>query len=207
MKVLMVDVDGVLINGRPDDGLPLFTFLERDLGLSAPLLQQAFFKPHWPDIIVGREAMIPRLGAVLAEIAPHIGADQLADYWFRNDARLDPALLKSLAARRETGVRIFLATNQEHGRARYMMETLGLAAHVDGILYSAALGHAKPAMEFFRLANETAGVAPDDIVFLDDKPENVEAAETFGWRAIHWQWQMDLEAALAVRQAIKAEAV
>lgn len=33
MKVLMVDVDGVLIHGRPADGLPLFTYLERDLGL------------------------------------------------------------------------------------------------------------------------------------------------------------------------------
>ncbi len=30
MKVLMVDVDGVLIHGRPADGLPLFTYLERD---------------------------------------------------------------------------------------------------------------------------------------------------------------------------------
>ena len=33
MKVLMVDVDGVLVHGRPQDGLPYFTSIERDLGI------------------------------------------------------------------------------------------------------------------------------------------------------------------------------
>ncbi|MGO7690361.1 HAD family phosphatase, partial [Rhizobium ruizarguesonis] len=43
MKVLMVDVDGVLIHGSPADGLTLFTYLKRDLGLRVDLLQQEFF--------------------------------------------------------------------------------------------------------------------------------------------------------------------
>ena len=62
VKVLMVDVDGVLIHGRPVDGLPLFTYLERDLGLRHDLLQREFFQPHWGDIVTGREALKPRIG-------------------------------------------------------------------------------------------------------------------------------------------------
>ncbi|MBB2713549.1 HAD-IA family hydrolase [Rhizobium sophoriradicis] len=186
MKVLMVDVDGVLIHGRPADGLPLFTYLERDLGLRLDLLQQAFFQTHWNDIVIGREALEPRLSAVLAEIAPHLSAATLIDYWFENDSRLDLNLLEELAALRQSGVALFLATNQEHRRARYLMEEAGLGAHVDGIIYSAALGHRKPSPEFFRLATERAGALPGEIAFIDDMAENIEVARQFGWSAAQW---------------------
>ncbi|ANM02447.1 HAD superfamily hydrolase protein [Rhizobium phaseoli] len=186
MKVLMVDVDGVLIHGRPADGLPHFTFLERDLGLRLDLLQQAFFQTHWSEIIIGREALEPRLSAVLAEIAPHLTAATLIDYWFENDSRLDLNLLEEVAALRQSGVALFLATNQEHRRARYLMEEAGLGAHVDGIIYSAALGHRKPSPDFFRLASERAGALPGDIAFIDDMAENIEAARQFGWLAAQW---------------------
>jgi putative hydrolase of the HAD superfamily len=59
MKILMVDVDGVLVHGRPADGLPLFTYLERDLGLAAPLLQREFFKPYWVGIVTARSRSNP----------------------------------------------------------------------------------------------------------------------------------------------------
>ncbi|MBY5833137.1 HAD family hydrolase [Rhizobium ruizarguesonis] len=186
MKVLMVDVDGVLIHGRPTDGLPLFTYLERDLGLRLDLLQQEFFQTHWRDIIIGREALEPRLAGVLAKIAPHLSAETLIDYWFENDSRLDLDLLAELAALRRSGITLLLATNQEHRRARYLMEQIGLNAHFDGIIYSAALGHSKPSPDFFRLATERAGVLPGEIAFIDDLAENIEAARQFGWNAAQW---------------------
>ena len=183
VKVLMVDVDGVLVHGRPDDGLPLFTYLERDLGLRLDLLQQEFFRPHWGDIVTGRDALEPRLASVLAKIAPHLSAATLIDYWFENDSRLDRDLLKELGILRESGITLFLATNQEHMRARYLMEQAGLGEHFDGIIYSAALGHSKPSSDFFRLATERAGFPLDEIAFIDDMAVNVEAARQFGWNA------------------------
>ncbi|MGO8143464.1 HAD family hydrolase [Rhizobium leguminosarum] len=186
MKVLMVDVDGVLIHGRPTDGLPLFTYLERDLGLRLDLLQQEFFQTHWRDIIIGRAALEPRLAGVLAKIAPHLSAETLIDYWFENDSRLDRNLLEELAALRQSGITLLLATNQEHRRARYLMEQIGLSAHFDDIIYSAALGHSKPSPDFFRLATERAGVLPSEIAFIDDMAVNIEAARQFGWNAAQW---------------------
>ncbi|MBX5205098.1 HAD-IA family hydrolase [Rhizobium sp. NZLR1] len=186
MKVLMVDIDGVLIHGRPADGLPHFTYLERDLGLRLELLQQEFFQTCWGDIIIGREALEPGLAKVLAKIAPHLSAATLMEYWFENDRRLDLDLLKELAALRQSGITLFLATNQEHRRARYLMEEAGLGAHFDRILYSAALGHRKPSPEFFRLATERAGALPGEIAFIDDMVENIEAARQFGWNAAQW---------------------
>lgn len=183
MKVLMVDVDGVLIHGRPADGLPHFTYLERDLGLRPDLLQQEFFQVHRGAIIIGREALEPRLADVLARIAPHLNAATLIDYWFENDSRLDRNLLADLAALRRSGVTLFLATNQEHRRAHYLMQQLGLCAHFDDIIYSAALGHSKPSPDFFRMATERAGVMAAEIAFIDDIAANVETARQFGWNA------------------------
>ncbi|PDT28873.1 haloacid dehalogenase [Rhizobium sp. L9] len=196
MKVLMVDVDGVLIHGRPADGLPHFTYLERDLGLRPDLLQQEFFQVHWGAIIIGREALEPTLAGVLAKIAPHLSAAALIDYWFENDSRLDRNLLADLAALRRSGVTLFLATNQEHRRARYLMEELGLGAHFDGIIYSAALGHSKPSPDFFRMATERAGVMAAEIAFIDDIAANVETARQSGWNAAQWTAGTTLAGAL-----------
>lgn len=196
MKVLMVDVDGVLIHGRPADGLPHFTYLERDLGLQPDLLQQEFFQVHWGAIIIGREALEPTLAGVLAKIAPHLSAAALIDYWFENDSRLDRNLLADLAALRRSGITLFLATNQEHRRAHYLMEELGLCAHFDDIIYSAALGHSKPSPDFFRMATERAGVMAAEIAFIDDIAANVETARQFGWNAAQWTAGTTLAGAL-----------
>ena len=57
---------------------------------------------------------------------------------------------------------------------------------VDGMFYSAALGARKPFSDFFRLATQEVGAAPDDIGFIDDVEENIAAANEFGWKALHW---------------------
>ncbi len=201
MKVLMVDVDGVLVHGRPSDGLPLFTYLEQDLGLPLDVLREAFFEPYWRGIVTGRDALEPRLSEVLGEIAPHLPAKTLIDYWFENDSRLDHGLLEDLAALRAKGTKMFLATNQEHMRAAYLMETLQLSQRFDGIFYSAALGHQKPADAFFQLATERVGFAANEIGFIDDVEANIEAARQFGWKAMRWASGSRLEDAMAAFSA------
>ena len=196
MDVLMMDVDGVLVRGRPQDGLPFATDLEKDLGLPLELWQRRFFKPNWAEIVTGRAPLTERLASVLAEIAPTLDVETLVDYWFRNDSRIDQALLDSLAAYRARGIKVFLATNQEHRRADYLMNSLGLADHVDGIVYSADLGHRKPSAEFYQLATQRAQTTADRIMLIDDTLENVEAARAYGWGAVHWTGDMTLAEAL-----------
>ena len=197
MDVLMMDVDGVLVRGRPQDGLPFATDLEKDLGLNLELWQRRFFKPNWAEIVTGQAPLTERLAGVLAEIAPTLDVETLVEYWFRNDSRIDQGVLESLAAYRARDIKVFLATNQEHRRADYLMNDLGLADHVDGIFYSADLGYRKPSAEFYQLATQRIGAAPDRIVLVDDTLENIEGAKAFGWAAVHWTGEIGLEQALA----------
>jgi putative hydrolase of the HAD superfamily len=182
----MIDVDGVLINGRPSDGRHWSADLQDDLGLSFDVLQTLFFRRHWEEIVTGRADLRERLAVVLSETAPALSVDQLLDYWFRQDARLNQGLLREMATIRSGGLRAYLATNQEHERARYIMDALGLAAYVDGCCYSAAIGHRKPSQAFFDAVAISVGLRPDELLLIDDAAENIHAAIESGWHAARW---------------------
>lgn len=196
LAALMMDVDGVLVTGRPADGLPWATGLRDDLGLDPAELHRAFFAPHWPAIVTGRKPLRPALDAALAAVAPRLPAERLIDYWFRHDARVDTALLAALAGLRASGLQVHLATNQEHERARHLLEDLGLAAHIDGCHHSAALGCAKPEPEFFDAVAGRVGLAPAALLLVDDSAANVAAARAAGWRAVLWTPGADLASAI-----------
>jgi len=186
IRAVLVDVDGVLVTGRPEDGLHWSHDLERDLGIAPELLQRRFFARYWTDIVTGRAELRERLAPVLAEIAPAVSSEALLEYWFARDARLEETLLQDIATLRRDGLIAVLASNQEHLRARYLSERLGLAAHVDHFYYSAAIGARKPDSAFYRHIEQSLGEPPETLLLIDDTVENVSAARQAGWRAVHW---------------------
>lgn len=180
------------------DGAQWWTDLGADLGISRDALRSAFFVPRWQDIVSRRKPLVPELAEVLAEIAPDVSVDAFIDYWFANDSRIDSAVLDAVSEIRCRGDRVYLATNQEHMRAAYLMEDMGLREKVDGIFYSASLGYQKPSPEFYSLVTQATSVAPESIVLIDDTEENVQAARASGWNAVHWQKGMSIAGALAL---------
>jgi putative hydrolase of the HAD superfamily len=185
-QCLMLDVDGVLVTGRPQDGRPWATHLKRDLGVEPEKLHEMFFAPHWADIVVGRKEMRPVLAECLARINPQVRVDAFIDYWFNMDSRIDSQVLAQVGRLRQRNTKVFLATNQEHSRARFLMENLGLSKHVDGMIYSAAVSSKKPDTAFFRACVDRTGCLPKDLLLVDDTAANIEAARNAGWQAILW---------------------
>src|SRR3954467_1994916 len=172
----MVDVDGVLVDGRPEDGRHWQTSVEEDLGFTSDILHAEFFAPYWEDIVLGRAGLMEHLATALQKIAPHVSPAAFVSYWFEKDSRLVPSLFQELSVVRSVGIRVYLATNQEHLRAAYLMEKLGLAEHVDDIFYSARLGAKKPDMEFFAKIQAAVGLCGEEMLLIDDNRQNVEAA-------------------------------
>jgi putative hydrolase of the HAD superfamily len=183
LRCLMVDVDGVVVVPRPGGWA---ADMECDLGLSVATLQAHFFKPHWDDVANGRATLHDRLAPVLAEHAPHLTSQALVAYWFAKDAQLDQALLADLADLRAGGVQLHLATVQEHERAAYLWDALRLRDRFDAIHYSAALGCGKPDPAFFAAVEARTGLGPADLMLVDDKANNVEAARAAGWGGVLW---------------------
>ena len=197
MAILVLDVDGVVVKGHPEGGR-WDKNLERDLGLNPQRLQERFFRPHWKEITCGRVPMRDVLEQVWPQLHCDAKPDDLIAYWLKMDSRTDPETLAHVAVWREAGGKAFLGTVQEHMRARYLMEELGLNRWFDGMLYSAELGAAKPDAEFFTRAQAKLPVSdPTEVIFLDDQQNCVDGANAFGWQATRFLTADDISAALA----------
>ena len=60
------------------------------------------------------------------------------------------------------------------------------SAGIEHLVFSAEVALAKPDPEIYAHADSVYGTEPGDVVFFDDKPENVEAARAHGWDAHVW---------------------
>ncbi|GAB5603409.1 HAD-IA family hydrolase [Thermus sp. FJN-A] len=100
-------------------------------------------------------------------------------YHFLRRAPGAEALLRNLKAR---GLKIGVLSNTLPS-LRESLAHHGLDLYVDGFFASCALGVAKPDPRAFLLALEGLGLTPGETLYLDDDPENVEAARRLGLRA------------------------
>ncbi|RZS61903.1 HAD superfamily hydrolase (TIGR01509 family) [Xylanimonas ulmi] len=180
----MVDVDGVVV--RRPEGRAWHADLEADLGIRRADLDRVFFRPHFDDVVAGRADLYERLDAVLPVLGA-VSSRELVDYWFAHDAALDDQFLADLASARAGGFDAHLATVQEHHRARYLWETLGLRERFDAMHYAADVGRRKAEPEFYDVVQRRTGREPGLHCLIDDSLENVDAARAAGWRAFHWR--------------------
>jgi putative hydrolase of the HAD superfamily len=65
-------------------------------------------------------------------------------------------------------------------------------------LFSGRVKHIKPGAEIFQLAEQQFGARPEEMLFLDDHPANVDAVLNRGWQAI-----LFTDAAAARRQLVE----
>jgi putative hydrolase of the HAD superfamily len=203
MLTLALDVDGVLLDLDRGGRGPWSNELEARFGIEPALLDEAFFRRSWTDIIVGRRSVEDGLAEALAQIGTTADVESVLACWF--DADYVPIADTFELAQRAThaGCRVVLATNQEHRRAAYLHRRIGASFPIDRVIYSADVGYQKHDPTFFAIASALLGVDPSDrsnIVFVDDVAQNVDVARSSGWRAVHaapgHPWHNDVAALL-----------
>ncbi len=191
---LVLDVDGVVIRGRPDDGLPWYQTLREDLGLDREVLTDRFFNAGFLDALRGRADIGELLEDLFSSLDAPTTVEAFIDYWFSHDARLNDDLIElTHELRLRSGLRCFLATNQERHRTMHIWETLGLNKLFDAMVSSSDLGVCKPEPEFFRRAQQRLELTTDDrVLFVDDREQFVQAAQRHGWEAVLFRDNNDL---------------
>jgi len=101
------------------------------------------------------------------------------------------AFARRLLARYRVG--ILSNTNALHARVN---RTAGVYEGFDPVLLSCELGCAKPDPAIFRRTLAELGLPPHACAFIDDRPENVAAAQAAGMRGIEFTTTPELEALL-----------
>lgn len=195
---ILFDVDGVLIHGyhaKPELTRRWDENLDEVFGISREAFNQAFFDEHFaPYVLSGQRDLHDALAEVLPALGYEGAVEEFVQYWMEQDSVLHAPIMeyvKKLAA--HEGVRLFLATNQEHVRAHHLMKTVGLEAYFDDIFYAARFGCVKPEQGFFEKSQEMLERNNEfPIVFFDDRQEIVDAANAFGWEAHQYDGLEDL---------------
>ena len=112
-----------------------------------------------------------------------------------------PEMVKALDGVIAAGYLTACLTNNVDSDAR--ADVAEVMARFDHVIESSKVGVRKPEVAFYELACETAGVEPDEVVFLDDLGINLKPAKAMGMTTIKVvspeQAIADLEAALNLR--------
>ena len=107
---------------------------------------------------------------------------------------MNPESIEVVSDLRKSGVPAYLATNQHEYRARYMSKVFGYADVFDGEFYSCRLGAKKPEPAYFYAILETLPYQPEQLLFIDDRDRNVDAAKSVGIQGVEYDIGEGVEA-------------
>lgn len=125
-------------------------------------------------------------GAIASASGGQYSADEVRrvhEAWLIGDYAGVEALVEGLA---RAGTRTACLSNTNHAHWEVLSAGPGRSRAVERLgthLVSHRMRAAKPHEDIYRLAEESLGASPAQIVFFDDLEENVEAARRRGWRA------------------------
>ena len=156
------------------------------------------FTPHsdWADFdlgLIGPAALATRIArrtgvseddvlAVVHAIPRHL------------EAHVDTvALMRRLKG---AGHRLFYLSNMPAPYADHLERSHDFFDLFDDGVFSARVQLMKPDPAIFREASRRFGLAPGEMLFVDDVAHNVEAARALGWQALHYRGAAECEAAL-----------
>ncbi|OHD27211.1 MAG: hypothetical protein A2Y38_17645 [Spirochaetes bacterium GWB1_59_5] len=129
------------------------------------------------------------------------GARVGEDYWSTLFApTLDTGMERLIRALRSNG-RVVCGTNTIGSHYDYLLRR-GMYDCFDAVYASHLIGLCKPDQAFWLEILKVEGVAASDVFFIDDYPENVEAAEKLGIRSHLFEGMSGLEVALETRRAV-----
>lgn len=90
------------------------------------------------------------------------------------------------AALQNAGIRTAVLSNMVWEILLHMQKRFGWLSGFAQLTWSCELGIAKPDPEIYLYTCEGLGIPPEETLFLDDKPENVAAAEKLGMKGIQF---------------------
>ena len=120
-------------------------------------------------------------------------ASEVRMWYDRWDELASPRIEGSIAlqrALRVKGVPVFALTNFGKHSFEEALPKLDFLSEFDRTYVSGVMGVIKPDPRIYEMVEQDCGIAPQGLLFVDDKPENIAAAGARGWRTHQFEsWQ------------------
>jgi putative hydrolase of the HAD superfamily len=189
---LLVDFGEVISRPQPDDTVAAMA-AEAGVGL------KAFRERYWanrPDYDRGASAVWFWSKVVGRPIDADGRLTRLIELDNASWSVINEDTVRVLGEARDRGHSLSLLSNAPHEFADAMAGNPVLAGF-EHIVFSAWIGVIKPDPRAFAAAVEQLGRPPEEILFVDDRPSNVEGARAAGLRAVQFTSADQLRADLA----------
>lgn len=175
MKLILLDADGVLFKSE----VLFSTLFSKEHVVPLEDISE-FFRGPFAQCQTGEKDMKEELPVYLEKWGWSGDLDSFLAYWFESEFNFDEKLNNSVQLLREKGLLCCLASNNEKYRATHLENRLREMDVLDKYYFSWSLKSKKNKPEFFEKIIEELGIAPDEIVFIDDEQQNIDAAKSLG---------------------------
>ena len=188
IKNVIFDFGNVLATFDPRGLAAKFVDAEAD----ANAIADAVFDSRWVDYDGGRSTYEEHLAGSLARLPQrlHEAAKIVFSSWH---GELTPikntiGLVADLYGR---GFGLYVLSNAPVEFSARARENYPFTKMLDGAVWSAEIKMDKPHAPIYRHLLDTYGLDPDECLFIDDKPENVEGARAVGMHALVYNYKAE----------------
>lgn len=190
---------GMVLSGPPVPAV--WAEMQRVSGLDQDTLHRLYWA-HRDAYDSGALDAVPYWNRIATDAATDLSAQQLdrllaLDVELWTDMNLPMLAWVNLLHR--AGVRTGILSNMGDGMAEGIRRKFNWIDNFHAAVWSHALRLRKPEQAIYAAAADGLGVSPGRILFLDDKPENIQAAGQFGMQAILYSTHDRFEAEMQAR--------
>ena len=139
-----------------------------------------FFKNEFQPCLIGKADLKEQIKPYLEKWGWKQSVEDFLDYWYKAEHNVDQRVVDEIEKLKKSGIKCYLATNQEKYRTDYIKNQMGFSKVFDQIFSSAEIGYKKPQVEFFDRVMAEIGFKKDEVQFWDDTEKNVLGAKEFG---------------------------
>ncbi len=177
---LILDLDGVIVDSMPMHVRAWREYLRRNGIVSEELIRRMHGRKN--DEIL-RDFMAEN--TTPEEIAAH-GAQKEQLYREMMEGQLENYLVPGLREflDRAEGIPIAVASNAERANVDFVLDGLGLRAHITVALDSSCVKLPKPSPEMYLRAAHDLGLPPQDCIVFEDSEVGVTAGRRAGMRVV-----------------------
>ena len=177
-RAVIFDIGNVLLEWNPE------RFYDREIGRAAR--ERLFAEVGLEQMNLDIDAGAPFRDTIYGTATRFPQwADQVRwwhDRWIEIAAPRIEHSIALLRALRRRGVPVFALTNFGTDSFAYACTQYDFLTEFDRAYVSGRMGVIKPDPRIYAMVEEDCGIAPEALLFADDKAENIAAAEARGWQ-------------------------
>lgn len=181
-QAVIFDIGNVLVEWQPE------VYFDRIYGMERRRALFAAVDLH--DMNLSIDAGADFAGTIEATAARHPDwASEIMDWkdnWIKLASPLIPRSIRTLRALRTKGVPVFALTNFGDTNFAYAQSEYVFLNQFDRAYVSGRMKLIKPDPAIYAAVEQDCGIDPAELLFVDDRAENIAAAAARGWQVHHF---------------------